>query len=116
MRHLKKGRKLGRKRGQRRALLNTLAVSLIKNEKMKTTTAKAKELRPFIERLVTYGKKQDLAALRRIQKRIPKEAAYKLYHEIAPKYKDREGGYTRISQLAKRRVHDGAQMSIIEFV
>jgi len=116
MRHLKKGRKLGRKKGQRKALLNTLAVSLIQHGKIKTTEAKAKELRPFVERMITYGKRQDLQGLRRIMKRLPKEAAFKLYHEIAPQYSNRNGGYTRITKLGLRRVNDGAKMATIEFV
>lgn len=116
MRHLIKTRKLQRKRGQRRALLSTLAVSLIKHGKIRTTEAKAKELRPFVERLVTYGKRQDLPGLRRIMKYVPKVAAYKLYNEISPKYAERNGGYTRITKLAGKRVHDGADMATIEFV
>ncbi len=116
MNHLKKGRKLGRKKGQREALLNSLAASLIQHEKINTTEAKAKELRPFIEKLVTRGKKQDVQSLRMLQKRLPKDVAYKLYHQIAPRYEDREGGYTRILKLAKRRTHDGAKMAVIEFV
>jgi large subunit ribosomal protein L17 len=116
MRHLKKGRKLKRKRGQRQALLNTLAVSLIKYGKIKTTEAKAKELRPFIERLVTYGKKQDVSNLRRIMKFIPKDFALKVQNEIAPRYIDRKGGYTRVTKLAQRRVNDGSEMATIEFV
>ncbi len=116
MRHLVKTRKLQRKRGQRRALLNTLAVSLIKHGKIKTTEAKAKELRPFVERLVTYGKRQNLQSLRRIMKYVPKTAAYKLYNEIAPRYVERKGGYTRITKLARRRLHDAAEMATIEFV
>ena len=116
MRHLKKGRKLQREKGQRKALLNALAVSLIQHGRIKTTEAKAKELRPFIERLITKGKKQNVQALRELRKRLPKEAAYKLYHQISPNYADRNGGYTRITKLAKRRVQDGAKMAEIEFV
>jgi len=116
MRHLKKGRKLGREKGQRKALLNTLAVSLIQHGKIKTTKAKAKELRPFVEHLVTRGKHQDLQSIRHLIKFLPKDTAYRLYHEIAPRYADRNGGYTRIIKMAERRSNDGAEMATIEFV
>lgn len=116
MRHLKKGRKFGRKRGQRRAFLNILATNLVNHEKITTTEARAKELRPFVERLVTYGKKQDLHGLRLIMKKLPKETSYKLFHEIAPRYTDRNGGYTRIIKHTEVRKHDGGQKATIEFV
>lgn len=116
MRHLKKGRKFGRKRGQRKAFLNVLAVNLINHESITTTEARAKELRPFIERLVTYGKKQDVHGLRLIMKRIPKKISYKLFHEIAPRYSERAGGYTRIIKHTEVRKQDGAQKATIEFV
>ena len=116
MKHLKKGRKFGRKRGQRKAFLKSLANSLISHGRILTTEARAKELRSFVERLVTYAKKQNLTGLRLILKKLPKASAYKLYHEIAPRYLDRTGGYTRIIKVTKRRQGDGAKMAYIEFV
>lgn len=81
-----------------------------------TTVARAKELKPIVERFITYGKKQNLHALRLLMKKLPREAAYKVYHEIAPRYLERKGGYTRIVKQSKRRVHDGSKMAYIEFV
>ena len=104
------------KRGPRKAFLKILAANLIQKEKISTTEARAKEIKSVVERLITYGKRQDLAALRILIQKLPKAAAYKLYHEIAPRYLDRKGGYTRIVKIAKRRVHDASKMVIIEFV
>ncbi|MEX0690127.1 MAG: 50S ribosomal protein L17 [Candidatus Paceibacterota bacterium] len=116
MRHLKKGRKFGRERGQRKAFMNILANNLIQHGRITTTEARAKELRPFIEKLITQGKKQDLQGLRILMKRLPKDSAYKLFHEIAPNYQEREGGYTRIVKQSFRRVQDGSKQAVIEFV
>jgi len=116
MKHLKKGRKLGLKRGKRKSFLKILANNLIVNKRITTTEARAKEIRPIVERYVTYGKKQDIASLRILLSKLPKGAAYAIYHNIAPKYKDRKGGYTRITKLTKTRKHDRAKMATIEFV
>lgn len=116
MRHLKKGRKFGRKKGQRKAFLKSLADNLVRHGKILTTEERAKEVRPFVERLVGYGKKQNLAGLRLLCQKLHKDSAYKLYHEIAPRYAGRSGGYTRIVKMAKRRQNDGARMAYIEFV
>jgi len=116
MKHLVKGRKFGRKRGPRRAFLKTLAANFIKKEKILTTEARAKELRPLVERLISYGKRQNLAALRRLMQKLPKEAAYKVYYEIAPRYSGRRGGCTRIIKQVKARQGDGAKMATIEFI
>ncbi|HXF43927.1 MAG TPA: 50S ribosomal protein L17 [Candidatus Paceibacterota bacterium] len=116
MRHLSKGKKFGRKKSERRAFLKTLAANFIKKEKILTTEARAKELRGIVERMVGYGKNQNLAGLRLLMKSLPKEAAYKMYHEIAPRYASRRGGYTRIVKRAKARQGDGAKMATIEFV
>ncbi|MAF79477.1 50S ribosomal protein L17 [bacterium] len=116
MRHLKKGKKFGRKRGQRKAFKKNLAVSLIRHGKITTTEARAKEVRRIVERLITHGKKQDLASLRRLMQKLPKAEAYKLHHEIAPKYKDRKGGYTRITKHTKVRQGDAAKRATIELV
>tara|TARA_B110000438_G_scaffold35404_1_gene35101 strand:- start:1749 stop:2147 length:399 start_codon:yes stop_codon:yes gene_type:complete len=116
MRHKKKGRKLGRKVGNRRALLMNLASQMIIYKRIKTTDAKAKELRMFIEPLITLAKKNDLHSRRMIIRKLPKKAIVKtLYDEVAPVYVDRNGGYTRIIKLGYRD-NDRAPVSIIEFV
>lgn len=115
MKHLKKGRKFGRRRGQRRAFLKTLAHNLIMNEKIVTTEARAKEIRPKVERMITHAKKQNLAALRLLIKKLPKTSAFKIYYEIAPRYQKRAGGYLRIVKSSKLR-RDAASMTTIEFV
>ena len=119
MRHQKKGRKLNRTASHRKALLSNLASSLIIYKKIRTTEAKGKELRSYIERLITYAKKGDVHGRRLIQKKIVgkrgKEIANILIHEIAPVYVDRNGGYTRLIKLNNRK-NDNADMCIIEFV
>lgn len=116
MRHHKANRKFGRVRKQRTALLKTLAVSLILKEKIKTTEAKAKELRPFVEKIISAGKGNDLSARRLIVSKIGAGLASKKVIEIiAPKYKSRNGGYTRISKMLDRK-SDGSKMAQIEFV
>ena len=119
MRHLNKGRKLNRTSSHRSSLLSNLSISLIKHKQIVTTEQKAKELRRFIERLVTYAKKNNLHGRRLILKKIKgnlkQETANILIHDIAPNYKDRNGGYTRIIKLNNRK-NDNANMSIIEFV
>lgn len=116
MRHQKKGKKFGRVKGRRKSFLAILMHNLIMEDKIRTTEARAKEIRPRVEKLVTIAKRGDLAALRLLMKRIPKDSAYKLYHEIAPRYKDRDGGYLRIIKTAETRKRDGAGQVIIEFV
>jgi len=118
MKHAKKGSKLGRVKGQRVALLRGLAISLIKHGKIETTEAKAKELRKFIEPLVTLAKRSDVVTARRVvaSRLINNEKeSKKLVVEIAPKYKDTPGGYTRIIKV-KTRLKDSAKMAVIEFV
>ncbi len=116
MRHRKKGRKLGRKNGNRRALLMNLASQLVINKRIKTTDAKAKELRSFIEPLITLAKKGDLHSRRMVARKLPhKNIVKSLFNEIAPKYVERAGGYTRIIKLGYRD-NDRAPVSIIEFV
>ena len=116
MRHRKKGRKLGRKVGNRRALLMNLACQLITYKKIKTTDPKAKELRTFIEPLITLAKKNDLHSRRLAIKKIPKKNIVRiLFEEIAPVFINRPGGYTRITKLGLRD-NDRAPVSIIEFV
>ena len=116
MRHQKKGRKFGRIRQRRKSFLQILMHNLIMENRIETTEARAKEIRPRVEKLVTIAKKGDLSALRLLSKRLPKDSAYKLYHEIGPRYKDRKGGYVRIVKTAKMRKRDGVSKVIIEFV
>jgi large subunit ribosomal protein L17 len=116
MRHHNANRKFGREKTQRNALLRTLAVSLISKEKIKTTEAKAKELRPYVEKVVTKAKANTLAARRYVTSVLGTTAATgKMMEIIAPKYADRQGGYTRIVKT-ERRNNDAAKMAIIEFV
>lgn len=115
MRHGKENRKFGLKRGQRRAFLKSLEHNLIMRERMQTTEARAKEIRPMMERLVSYAKKQNLPAFRLLLKKLPKVSANKIYYEIAPRYQDRNGGYLRIIKNSGSRT-DGAKMATIEFV
>ena len=119
MRHLHKGRKLNRTSSHRSSLLSNLSISLIKHKQITTTLEKAKELRRFVERLITYAKKDSIHGRRLIMKKIKgnlkKEVANTLIHEIAPNYSSRDGGYTRIIKLNNRK-NDNANMSLIEFV
>ncbi len=115
MRHQKKGRKFGREKDQRRALLRSLAVSMVRYEKIKTTEAKAKELRPYIEKLVTKAKKGGLSNRKLVSAKVGEVSAKKLFEKIGPKYKNKQGGYTRVIKLL-RRGGDASKMAIIEFV
>lgn len=116
MKHQKQGRKFGREKGQRNAFLKNLAGQLIEHGKIETTDARAKELRPQVEKLMTMAKKQNLASLRILMSRISKKPALKLYYDLAPKYMERKGGYLRIVKTTKRRVGDASSLSVIEFV
>lgn len=109
-------RKFHRKTGQRRAFIQGLANNLIMREKIETTVARAKEIRPIVERMVSIAKKQQLAGFRALLSRLPKQAAEKLYFDIGLRYKERNGGYLRIIKEAKFRKRDGTPLSIIEFV
>ncbi len=117
MRHGNNKRKFGRVRKVRNALMNSLALNLIVREKIKTTLPKAKELRPFVEKLVTRAKKGDAASRRLATASLSgnTKEVKKLFDVIAPKYADKKGGYTRIMKLGVR-VADGAPMAVIEFV
>tara|TARA_B110000014_G_scaffold263582_1_gene260886 strand:+ start:3330 stop:3752 length:423 start_codon:yes stop_codon:yes gene_type:complete len=119
MRHLKKGRKLNRTASHRKALFSNLASSLVINKRIITTHPKAKELQSYVERLVTYAKKNDVHGRRLIQKKITgklsKKIANELIHNIAPQYSDRQGGYTRVIKLENRK-NDDAIKALIEFV
>ena len=116
MRHKKSGKKLGRKVAHRKALMSNLAMALISNKKIKTTNPKAKELRSFIEPLITRAKKGDIHSRRQVLKYIShKPTVRELFNVIAPSFSKRNGGYTRITKLGFRD-NDCAPISIIEFV
>ena len=116
MRHNKIGRKLGRKTAHRKALMSNLASALITHKKIKTTDAKAKELRMYIEPLVTFAKRGDLHSRRQVLKKIKhKSIVRELFDNIGPTFSDRNGGYTRIIKLGFRD-NDCAPISMIEFV
>jgi len=115
MRHSNNKRKFGRVTKVRSGLMKSLALALVKTGKIMTTDAKARELRPFVEKLVTVGKKTTLASHRALISRVGGIAADKITKNLAPKYAKRAGGYTRITKLPQR-VSDGSFMSIIEFV
>ncbi len=116
MRHIVAHRKLGRKTEHRMALMRNLLLGLVKNERVKTTLEKAKELRHFADRVITYGKKGTLHHKRLAFKLIPDHSLVKkVFEDMAPKFLDRNGGYTRILKLGKR-IGDNAEMAIIEYV
>lgn len=115
MRHHNANRKLGRVRKQRRALLNSLARSLVLHEKIETTEPKAKEVRPFIEKIITKSKTDSIANRRIVSNFVGKNAAKKMFEEIGKRYEKRNGGYIRIIKTG-RRISDGSKMAIIEFV
>jgi large subunit ribosomal protein L17 len=118
MRHRVKTKKFSRPKEQREALFVNLACQLIEHGRIETTLAKAKHLRTFIEPLITLAKKQTIHSRRLLNSRLRgnTKAATKLFREIAPLYKDRNGGYTRIYKLDKRRRGDDAELAIIELV
>lgn len=116
MRHRKKGKQLSRSPTHRKATLRNMATSLFQHGRIETTTAKAKELRPYAERLITLARRGDIhsrrLAARKIQDRV---VLGKLFDDIAPRYAERPGGYTRILKLGNRK-GDAADMSLIELV
>jgi large subunit ribosomal protein L17 len=116
MRHQVKGRKLGRSPAHRKALFRNQLSSLVKEERIRTTLHKAKELRPLAEKVVTQGRRDTLHARRQDNRLISdRELVKKLFDEIAPRYHERPGGYTRIIKLGPRK-GDGAEMAYLEFV
>ena len=109
-------RKLGKTSAQRKALLRQQVTDLLENGKMETTFYRAKEVQPVVEKMITLGKKGNLAAYRKALAFITKEdVANKLFKEMAPKYADRNGGYTRVTRTGERR-GDAAEMAVIELV
>ncbi len=116
MRHGISGRKLGRTTPHRKAMFDNMCVALLTHEQIKTTLPKAKELRPVFERLITLGKRGDLAARRQAHASLRDDAATrKLFEVIGPRYRDRSGGYTRVLK-AGYRYGDAAAMAVIELV
>jgi large subunit ribosomal protein L17 len=116
VRHRKAGRKLGRDASQRRALYSNLACALIEHGRIKTTEAKAKEVRPIVEEMITLGKHGDLAAHRHAVRFLrSKEIVHLLFSEVAPRFAERPGGYTRIVKIGPRQ-GDAALMVYLELV
>ncbi len=117
MKHHKNFRKFGREKNQRLSFVKGLAINLIRHGKIETTVARAKEIRPFVERLVTLAKIDSVSRRRLVSSRIlnQEDETKKLFTEYAPKYKDVLGGYTRIVKLGQR-LGDGSAIAIIEFI
>ena len=116
MRHNVHGRKLGRTSAHRTAMFRNQLASLVEHEKIRTTLEKAKELRPLAERVITRGKKDSLHSRRLVARLLPdRKHVTKLFEEIAPRFADRPGGYTRIVKLGPRK-GDGAEMALLELV
>jgi large subunit ribosomal protein L17 len=112
----KKGPRLGAGPAHQRLMLNGLAAQLFVNERINTTEAKAKAVRPLAEKMITFAKKGDVAARREVLKAIPdRDVVHKLFSDIGPRYAERPGGYTRILKLGQRQ-GDGAPMARIELV
>ena len=116
MRHLKSKRKLNKTSTHRKAMLSNMAVALIKHEQIQTTLPKAKELAPYVDKLITLGKRGDLSSRRKAYSLLSeKEWASKLFDELSERYKDRKGGYTRVLK-AGFRYGDSAPMAVIELI
>ena len=116
MRHLKSKRKLNKTSSHRKAMLANMAVALIKHEQIQTTLPKAKELSPFVDKLITLGKKGDLASRKKAYSILPeKQWTSKIFDELSERYKERDGGYTRVLK-AGFRYGDSAPMAVIELV
>jgi large subunit ribosomal protein L17 len=116
MRHKVSGRKLGRNSSHRKALMRTMVTELLENERMITTVAKAKELRSVAEKMITLGKKETLHARRQALGFIRKKSVvHKLFETLAPRFADRQGGYTRILRLGERK-GDAAELALLELL
>lgn len=115
MKHLKRGRKFGRECDQREALLKSLVSALFEKEKITTTEAKAKEIKPYAEKLITKSRQAGISQMREMAKLFSEKITKKLINEIAPRYKERPGGYTRIVKLGCRK-SDGARMAVVELI
>ncbi len=115
MRHLKAGRKLGRNAAHRQAMFRNMVTSLIMEGRVTTTDAKAKELRRWADRIITLGKQSTIAARRRARRFVRTDVALaRLFNEVAPRFAERPGGYTRIIKIARRR-GDCAPIAVVEF-
>lgn len=116
MRHMKKGRKLGTDASHTRAMLRSLATALFTHERIKTTEARAKEVRSLVEKIVTWGKRGDVHSRRLAMAELGDKAlVHKIFADIAPRFETREGGYTRILKLGPRK-GDAAPIVILELV
>ncbi len=116
MRHLKKGRKLGTDASHTKAMLRSLAIALFTNERIKTTETRAKEVRTLVDKVITWGKRGDVHARRLALAELgDKEIVHKVFSDIAPRFEERNGGYTRIYKLGPRK-GDAAPMVILELV
>jgi large subunit ribosomal protein L17 len=117
MMHHKNFRKFGREKNQRKAFINGLVINLVRNDRIETTLARAKEIRSFVEKLVTIAKVDNQAKRKLVSSRIMNQEneTKKLFEVLAPKYKDVSGGYTRVVKLGQR-IGDGSPMAVIEFV
>jgi large subunit ribosomal protein L17 len=116
VRHRNKGRQLSRTATHKKATLRNMATALFRHERIETTTAKAKELRPYAERLITLARRGDVHSRRLAGRKIQdRQVLGKLFDEIAPRYAERPGGYTRILKVGTRK-GDAAEMSLIELV
>ncbi len=116
MNHLKSGKKFHRKRDARRALIRNLMADLVLRSRIRTSLAKAKEVRSSLEKLITIAKKQNISALRRLKADLPEKAANKVYYELALLYKNRPGGYLRIIKTGERKIKDGSSLAILELI
>ncbi|MEK7546759.1 MAG: 50S ribosomal protein L17 [Patescibacteria group bacterium] len=117
MHHRKKGRKFHRLTGRRKSFLRNLVGNLVRDEKIETTEIRAKAIRPLAEKMVSIAKKGDLAARRLLLRRLhDKNIVGKLMETIGPRYKERKGGFTRITKSGKSRKRDGTRVALIEFV
>ncbi|MES2123660.1 MAG: 50S ribosomal protein L17 [Gemmatimonadota bacterium] len=116
MRHRAKGRQLSRSSSHKRAMMRNMAASLFEHEGINTTVAKAKEIRPYAEKLITLARRGDLHAIRQVEQKIPNRAVLtKLFSVLGPRFAGRPGGYTRILKLG-HRPGDGAEMARIELI
>lgn len=116
MRHRKTGRKLGRTAAHRRALKRNMAEALFRHERIRTTVAKAKELRPYVERLITLSKSDTVHARRMFAREIQdRKLIQHVFSEVGPRFENRHGGYTRVIRLGNRQ-GDGAEMALLELV
>ncbi len=117
MRHRKDHRKLGRTPSHRTAMLRNMVTSLLEHEQIRTTDAKAKEIRRVAERMITLGKRGTLHARRQALETLrSKEVAAKVFDTLADRYRDRPGGYTRVLKLGERRHGDNAPMSVVQLI